>query len=225
MNLTELWSHAVELELQGRQEAQSLSGWAVGDALSSTPRCLPGSLRSVQLPLDHLVEMRDRAVCHQRRNGRRNHVPVWWDPVNVEKRRGPRTEPWGTSVTSWCAVDTFPPQATLKDQPVRYDSNQRSGVPVMSSDERIRRIWWLSQKRQTDPAEWGLMIWIEQFVLPSNWTGVPNKVAGECICVYIYIMYMYAYVCVCVCVSVSVSVRVSVRVCVCVCVCVCVIYM
>ncbi len=31
------------------------------------PRCLPSSLRSVQLPLDHLVEMRDRAVCHQRR--------------------------------------------------------------------------------------------------------------------------------------------------------------
>ncbi len=25
------------------------------------PRCPPGSLRSVQLPLDHLVEMRDRA--------------------------------------------------------------------------------------------------------------------------------------------------------------------
>ncbi len=31
-------------------------------------RCLPGSLRSVQLPLDHLVEKRDRAVCHQRSN-------------------------------------------------------------------------------------------------------------------------------------------------------------
>ncbi len=28
-------------------------------------RCSPGSLRSVQLPLDHLVEKRDRAVCHQ----------------------------------------------------------------------------------------------------------------------------------------------------------------
>ncbi len=28
----------------------------------------------MQLPLDHLVEMRDRAVCHQRRNGRRSHV-------------------------------------------------------------------------------------------------------------------------------------------------------
>ncbi len=71
MNLTESWSHAVELEGQGGQEAQSLPGWAVGDVLSSTPRCLPGSLRSVQLLLDHLVEMRDRAVCHQRRNGRK----------------------------------------------------------------------------------------------------------------------------------------------------------
>ncbi len=81
MNLTESWSHAVELEWQGGHEAQSLPGWAVDGVLSSMPRCLPGSLRSVQLPLDHLVEMRDRAVCHQHRNGRRNHVPVWWEPV------------------------------------------------------------------------------------------------------------------------------------------------
>ncbi len=49
MNLTELWSHAVELERQGRQEAQSLPGWAVGDVLSTMPRCLPGSLRSWRL--------------------------------------------------------------------------------------------------------------------------------------------------------------------------------
>ncbi len=65
MNLTESWNHGVELELQGRQEAQSLPGWAVDGVLSSMPRCPPGSLRSVLLPLDHLVEMRDRAVCHQ----------------------------------------------------------------------------------------------------------------------------------------------------------------
>ncbi len=65
----------------GKTKAQSLPGWAVGDVLSSMPRCPPGSLRSVQLPLDHLVEMRDRAVCHQCRNGRRSHVPVWWEPV------------------------------------------------------------------------------------------------------------------------------------------------
>ncbi len=74
MNLTESWNYAVELEWQGRQEAQSLPGWAVDDVLSSMPRCPPGSLRSVQLPLDHLVEMRDTAVCHQHSNGRRNHV-------------------------------------------------------------------------------------------------------------------------------------------------------
>ncbi len=30
-NLTESWSHAVELGWQGGQEAQSLPGWAVGD--------------------------------------------------------------------------------------------------------------------------------------------------------------------------------------------------
>ncbi len=33
--------------------------------------------RDVQkLPLDHMVETRDRAVCHQDSNGMRNHVPV-----------------------------------------------------------------------------------------------------------------------------------------------------
>ncbi len=85
MNLTESWNHAVELEWQGRREAQSLPGWAVGDVLSSMPRCPPGSLRSVQLPLDHLVEMSDPTVCHRHRNGRRSHAPVWWDPVCGEK--------------------------------------------------------------------------------------------------------------------------------------------
>ncbi len=69
----------VGVRMAGRQEAQSLPGWAVDGVLSSMPRCPPGSLRSVQLLLDHLVEMRDRAVCHQRRNGRRYHVLVWWD--------------------------------------------------------------------------------------------------------------------------------------------------
>ncbi len=73
------------------------------------------------------------------------------DVVYVKKRRGPRTEPWGTPVTNWCALDTSPPQATLKDRPVRQDSNQRSGIPVMSSDERVdRRIWWLTVSKAAD---------------------------------------------------------------------------
>ncbi len=50
------------------------------------------------------------------------------DVVYVEKRRGPRTDPWGNPVTNLCAFG-----------PVRYDSNQRSGIPVMSSDERVDR--------------------------------------------------------------------------------------
>ncbi len=39
-----------------------LPGWAGGDVLSSMLRCLPGSLRSMRLPLDHLVEMRKSCV-------------------------------------------------------------------------------------------------------------------------------------------------------------------
>ncbi len=73
------------------------------------------------------------------------------DVVYVEKWRGPRTDPWRIPVTNLCALDTFPPQATLKDRPVRYDSNQRSGIPVMSSDERVdRRIWWLTVSKAAD---------------------------------------------------------------------------
>ncbi len=31
-------------------------------------------------------------------------------------------------------------------------------------------------------------------MLPSNWTGVPNKVAGECMCVYcVYLLCIYKY--------------------------------
>ncbi len=118
------WNNAVESEWQGWQEAPSLPGWAVGDVLSSMQRCPLGSLRSVQLPLDHLVEMRDRAVCHQHSNGTQHSMMGPSDVVYVEKRRGPRTDAWGTPVTSWCSVDTSPPQTTLKDLPLRKDSNQ-----------------------------------------------------------------------------------------------------
>ncbi len=48
------------------------------------------------------------------------------DVVYVEKRRGPRTNPWGTPVTNLCALDTFPPQATLKDD--QWDRTQTSEV-------------------------------------------------------------------------------------------------
>ncbi len=34
------------------------------------------SLRSIQLLLDCLVEMKDRALCYQHSNGRRNHMLV-----------------------------------------------------------------------------------------------------------------------------------------------------
>ncbi len=61
------------------------------------------------------------------------------DVVYVEKRRGPRTDPWGTPVTNLCALDTSPPQAPLNDLPLRYGSNQRSGIPVMPSAERMDR--------------------------------------------------------------------------------------
>ncbi len=163
MNLTESWNHAVELELQGRQEAQSLPGWAVDGALSSMPRCPPGSLRSVQLPLDHLVEMRDRAVCHQHEmvgEAMCLYDGSQWCSVCGEEE-GSKTDPWGTPVTNLCALDTSPPQATLKTD--QWDRIQTSEVesqwyPVMrgwtgGSDD------WQCQKRQRDPAEWGLMIW------------------------------------------------------------------
>ncbi len=73
------------------------------------------------------------------------------DVMFVEKKRGTRNDPWGTPVTSWCSADTSPPQATLKDLPLRYDSNQRSGIPVMPSNERVvRRIWWLTLSKAAD---------------------------------------------------------------------------
>ncbi len=164
MNLTELWSHAVELEWQGRQEAQSLPGWAVDDVLSSMPRCVPGSLRSVQLLLDQLVEMRDRAVCHQRRNGRRSHVPEWWDPLiwGMWRRGGvqkpiPGEPQWPIDVL-WIPPLPRPPWKTDQWDRIQTSKVESQWCPVMrgwtgGSD------YWQSQKRQTDPAEWGLMIW------------------------------------------------------------------
>ncbi len=68
------------------------------------------------------------------------------DVVYVEKRRGPRTDPWGTPVTNWCALNTSPPQATLKDRQVRFKPAKWN-----SSDERVdRRIWWLTVSKAAD---------------------------------------------------------------------------
>ncbi len=39
--------------------------------------------------------------------------------VYLEKRSGPRTDPWGTTVISSCALDKSFPHDTLKDLPVR----------------------------------------------------------------------------------------------------------
>lgn len=62
--------------------------------------------------------------------------------LHRQNRRGPRTNPWGTPVTSWCALDL---KATPKDLPERQDSKQWSGVAMMSTDERVGwRIWWLT---------------------------------------------------------------------------------
>ncbi len=91
------WSSKITPRFMIEVDGVTLPGGGVGDVLSSMPICLPVSLRSVQLPLDHLVEKRDRAVCHQCSNGRRIHVS---DVVYVDKRRGPRTDPWGTPVTN-----------------------------------------------------------------------------------------------------------------------------
>ncbi len=64
------------------------------------------------------------------------------DVVYVEKRTGPRTDPWGTPVTNWCALDASPPQATLKDRPVsgREDlmiDSVKSGRQIQQNED-----WW-----------------------------------------------------------------------------------
>ncbi len=163
MNPTESWSHAVELEWQGRQEAQSLPSWAVGDVLSSMPRCLPSSLRSVQLPLDHLVkweielcvisvEMVGEAMCL--------YDGTQWCSVCGEEE-GSKNRAMVNPSDQLMSFGYLPSPGHLKDRP--WDRIQTSEVesqwcPVM-------RGWtggsydWQCQKRQTDPAEWGLMIW------------------------------------------------------------------
>ncbi len=90
------------------------------------------------------------------------------DVVYVENRRGPRTELWGTPVTSWCALDTSlprPPWKTYQWDRIQTSEVESQWCPVMrgwtgGSDD------WQCQKQQIDPAEWGLMIWNQllQFV-------------------------------------------------------------
>ncbi len=73
-----------------------------------------------QLPLDHLVEKRDRAMCHRDSNDRRSHVPVWWDPMmKCMWRRGGVQEPIPEELQWPVDVLWIPPQDTLNDLPVR----------------------------------------------------------------------------------------------------------
>ncbi len=81
-----------------------------------------------------------------------------WCSVCGEEE-GSKNRALGNPSDQLCALDTSP-QATLKDQ---WDRIQTSEVesqwcPVIrgsgGSDD------WQCQKRQRDPAEWGLMIWI-----------------------------------------------------------------
>ncbi len=83
------------------------------------------------------------------------------DVVYVEKRRGPRTDPWGTPVTSWCALDTShprPPWRTYRWDRIQTSEVESQWCPAMrgwtgGSDD------WQCQKQQKDRAEWGPMIW------------------------------------------------------------------
>ncbi len=154
--------------------------------------CPPGSLRSLQLPLDHQVEMRDTAVCHQHSNGRRNHVILWWDPVMLCMwRRGgvqeltPEEPQWPVDVF-WIPPLPRPPRKTYQWDRIQTSEVESLWCPVMrgctgGSDD------WQCQKQQIDPAEWGLMIWNQllQFaglqwpiVAQSQWNGHSWNLTG-----------------------------------------------
>ncbi len=152
MNLTGWWNHAVELEWQERQIAQSLPGWAVDDVLLSMLKCLTGSLRSVQLLLDHLVEM---------------SIAVVGETMCL----------YGGS--QWCSV--YGEEDGSKNWSLRNPSDQlvcfgnlpspghlerptcgiqTCGFPVMPSDERAdRRIWWFTVSKTANRYSKELINW------------------------------------------------------------------
>ncbi len=120
----------------GKREDQSLSGWAEGDVLSSTPRCPPGSLRSVAATVGSLGQNERYAVCHQiAMVGETMCLYDWTQWCRVwEKRRGPRTEPWGTPVTNWCALDT----SSSPDPPWKTDTVEIGFKPAKCNPSDIQ---------------------------------------------------------------------------------------
>ncbi len=87
-NLAGWGNYAVEW--QGRQEAQFLPGWAVGDVLSSMPRCPPGSLRSKKWPQRNPS---DQLMCFgylpslghlERPTSEIGFKPAKWNPCDVQ---------------------------------------------------------------------------------------------------------------------------------------------
>ncbi len=151
-------------------------------------RCPPGSLRSVQLPLDHQVEMRDTAVCHQH-----------WVRVRVMVAETMCLY-YGTQ---WCCV--CGEEEGSKNWPLRNPSDQLS-IPHLPRPPRktyqrdriltskVESQWcpvmigwtggsddWQCQKQQMDPAEWELMILNQllQFVVLQWLREAPSQLNGH----------------------------------------------
>ncbi len=127
--------------------AQYLPGWAVGDVLSSMPRCLPGSLRSVQLPLDHLVEMRDRAVCHQHSNTMCLYDGTQWCSVCGEEE-GSKNRSLRNSSDQLMFCGYLPSPGHLERPTIEIGFKpEMFKTPFSSLD---RRIWWWTVSKAAD---------------------------------------------------------------------------
>ncbi len=141
-------------------------------------RYLPSSLRSVQLPLDHLVEKRDRAVCHQHWNGEAMclYDGTQWCSVCGEEEG---SKNWLVDVI-WIPPLPRPPWKTNQWDRIQTSEVESQWYPVIrgwtgGSDD------WQCQKRKIDPAEWGLMIWNQllQFVGLQRLRVVQTQLNGH----------------------------------------------
>ncbi len=76
---------------------------------------------------------------------------------SVNGKNGPRTDTWGTPVTSWCDVDTSPPQATLKMMRGWTEESDDSQCQRRQTDQTERELMICNQLSQSAGLQWLIM--------------------------------------------------------------------
>ncbi len=123
-----VFAESIWIDRVAGKKRNSLPGWAVGDVLSSMPRCPPGSQRCLQLLLDHLVGIIEWCVIS---------IAMVWETMYLYDG------------TQWCSV--CGEEEGSKNWSLRNPSEQLMCSGFLPSPGHLER---LTSEIGSKPAKW-----------------------------------------------------------------------